>query len=139
MAGNGMALQATRDATKAFVNMVNIDAVIQGIYDITAQIEGIERIRNESVAHLRDADEAMQMAAIPLEVEAQVGKNETDRKLKLRQLMAASPEYKAAKSRWADIQSNIEMLDMEIRQLDRRIGNLRAVARMMAARLESLS
>jgi predicted transcriptional regulator len=93
---------------------------------------------------LREADDDLAIAKMPLEVQAYTvvpgeKSNEDLRDLKLRKLQLTDPEYRAAKEARAKIEGSIAAVDIAIKHLEERFTATKAVAKLETARLSFLA
>jgi hypothetical protein len=89
---------------------------------------------------IRDAEEAVAMASLPLEFDAfSNGKNDAERKAKLKTLQAADKGYQTARRRLTDLENELTVLDLEVRHQEDKFAALRSVARLETARLAFLA
>jgi hypothetical protein len=127
-------------AFKTYLDTLGLDDLSARLLAVPEELAAKRRDRADFARLLGQTKEDLDMANLPLEAEAYAnGKNAELRKSALLAAQAKDPNYQTALSHMRSVQSDLDMIDVDIRTLDDRFAALRTVARLKAAELEYLS
>jgi len=117
-----------------------LDDLVTVLLDTPNKLYELRVKRAGLMSAMREADENLAIASLPLEADAySSGKNEAERKTRLKSLQAADKSYQSAKMHQVTLDGEVAMLDVEVRHLEEKFAAIRAVAKLETARLSFLA